>query len=95
MDIAISLYPIGEQIEALLAAPDEGPVVMVNLLRFKHEGDPPHENLSGEEAYTLYADEGDRPLFPKVEKTGTVPFFRDRVDGRGGVACACGGRRAA
>lgn len=35
----ISLYPTKEQIQALLADPAEGPVVMVNLLRFKPVGE--------------------------------------------------------
>ena len=43
----ISLYPTQEQIQALLADPAEGPVVMVNLLRFKP---------GGEAAYRRYAD---------------------------------------
>lgn len=43
----ISLYPTKEQIQALLADPAEGPVVMVNLLRFKP---------GGEAAYRRYAE---------------------------------------
>jgi uncharacterized protein (DUF1330 family) len=43
----IALYPTKEQIQALLADPAEGPVVMVNLLRFKP---------SSEAAYRRYAD---------------------------------------
>jgi uncharacterized protein (DUF1330 family) len=45
--VQISLYPTKEQIQALLADPTEGPVVMVNLLRFKP---------GGEAAYMRYAD---------------------------------------
>ena len=44
----ISLYPTPEQIQALLADPAEGPVVMLNLLRFKP---------GGEAAYQRYARE--------------------------------------
>ena len=43
----ISLYPTKEQIQALLADPTGGPVVMLNLLRFKP---------GGEVAYRRYAD---------------------------------------
>jgi len=43
----IALYPTQEQIQALLADPAPGPVVMVNLLRFKP---------GGEVAYRRYAD---------------------------------------
>ena len=42
----ISLYPTQEQLEALLADASDGPVVMVNLLRFKP---------GGEAAYRRYA----------------------------------------
>ena len=43
----LSLYPTKEQIQALLADPAEGPVMMVNLLRFKP---------GGEAAYMRYAE---------------------------------------
>jgi uncharacterized protein (DUF1330 family) len=44
--VQIALYPTKEQIEALLADPAPGPVVMVNLLRFR---------AGGEAAYRRYA----------------------------------------
>jgi uncharacterized protein (DUF1330 family) len=53
----MALYPTPEQIQALLSGPMDGPVVMVNLLRFKPKADAPDEGLSGEEAYRRYADE--------------------------------------
>ena len=43
----IALYPTREQIQALLADPTPGPVVMVNLLRFRP---------GGEAAYRRYAE---------------------------------------
>ncbi len=43
----IALYPTQEQIQALLADPDQTPVVMLNLLRFKP---------GAEAAYRRYAD---------------------------------------
>jgi len=51
----LAVYPNPSQIEALLAAPDDGPVVMVNLLRFKPRADAPDEDASGEEAYARYS----------------------------------------
>jgi len=45
--VQISLYPTREQLAALLADPTPGPVVMLNLLRFKPGGEP---------AYRRYAD---------------------------------------
>ncbi|MGH2784653.1 MAG: hypothetical protein ACRDJ1_05295 [Actinomycetota bacterium] len=51
MSVPIALYPTPEQFQALLAAPDDGPVVMVNLLRFQPSGDG-----AGEDEYRLYAE---------------------------------------
>lgn len=48
------IAPEPEQIEELLEGPAEGPVVMVNLLRFKDKADAPDEGLSGAEAYQKY-----------------------------------------
>jgi len=45
--VQIALYPTQEQIQTLLADPSDGPVVMLNLLRFKPGGEP---------AYLRYAD---------------------------------------
>jgi uncharacterized protein (DUF1330 family) len=45
--VQIALYPTRAQLEALLAEPSPGPVVMVNLLRFKPGGEP---------AYRRYAE---------------------------------------
>jgi uncharacterized protein (DUF1330 family) len=45
--VTISLYPTKEQLQALLADPTPGPVVMLNLLRFKP---------GGEAAYRRYAE---------------------------------------
>jgi uncharacterized protein (DUF1330 family) len=52
----IALYPTRQQLEALLASPDAGPVVMLNLLRFKERATAPDEGASGQEAYQRYAD---------------------------------------
>jgi uncharacterized protein (DUF1330 family) len=49
----MAIYPTPEQIRALLAGPDDQPVVMVNLLRFKPTADGGSE--SGEAAYQRYA----------------------------------------
>ena len=72
----ISLYPTKEQIQALLADPTEGPVVMVNLLRFKP---------GGEAAYQRYA----REMRKLVEGRGGRFVWSGRVTaqvvGDGGV----------
>jgi uncharacterized protein (DUF1330 family) len=51
----IAVYPKKEQLEALLASPEQGPVVMLNLLRFKARASAPDEGLTGQEAYQRYA----------------------------------------
>lgn len=50
----MAMYPTSEQIEALLAGPDDRPVVMLNLLRFKSRADG-DADLSGEASYERYA----------------------------------------
>jgi uncharacterized protein (DUF1330 family) len=45
--VTIALYPTKEQLQALLADPAPGPVVMLNLLRFEP---------GGEAAYRRYAE---------------------------------------
>jgi len=52
----IALYPKKEQLEALLKSPESGPVVMLNLLRFKARATAPDEGASGQEAYQRYGD---------------------------------------
>ncbi|MBY0399487.1 DUF1330 domain-containing protein [Myxococcota bacterium] len=52
----IALYPTKSQIETLLASPETGPVVMLNLLRFKDAASEPDDGMSGAEAYQRYAD---------------------------------------
>ena len=63
----IALYPTSEQIQALLADPDDGPVVMVNLLRFK--------SAAGQEEYRRYAEK----MIPFVESKGGRLIWSGRV----------------
>ena len=48
------IEPSADQIKQLLSLPDEGPVVMVNLLKFKPDG--------GAESYAEYAKAAMKPL---------------------------------
>ena len=75
MTNTIALYPTSEQIQALLSEPDDGPVVMVNLLRFKASADPPSANISGEEAYRRYAE----AMIAFVESKGGRLIWSGRV----------------
>ena len=72
----IALYPTSDQIQTLLTGPPDGPVVMVNLLRFKERADAPDEGMSGEEAYRRYADE----MIAFVESKGGRVIWSGRVD---------------
>jgi uncharacterized protein (DUF1330 family) len=72
MTNTIAQYPTSEQIRTLLAAPDDRPVVMLNLLRFKDEVD----GVSGEETYRRYAEK----MVPFVESRGGRVIWSGRVD---------------
>ncbi len=59
MQVVNALYPTAEQIPAFFGAPEDGPFVMVNLLRFKAKAeyaDGADGHLTGQEAYWRYAE---------------------------------------
>ena len=60
--------PTPEQLQRLAASTDDGPIVMLNLLRFKQQADGPFEgeNISGREAYERYAE----AVAPCLERVG-------------------------
>ncbi len=70
------IAPEPEQIEEMLKGPAEGPVVMVNLLRFKKEADAPDEGLSGQEAYGRYGAQ----MIRWVTSQGGRLIWSGRVD---------------
>ncbi|MBM4383467.1 MAG: DUF1330 domain-containing protein [Deltaproteobacteria bacterium] len=72
----IAVYPKKAQLEALLASPESGPVVMLNLLRFKAEATAPDDGSSGREAYMRYG-EAMRKL---VESRGGRFLWQGEVD---------------
>lgn len=51
----IASQPTPEQIQTLMEGPDDTPVVMLNLLKFKTRADGGNESMSGQESYGLYA----------------------------------------
>jgi uncharacterized protein (DUF1330 family) len=73
----ISVYPKPEQIAALLASTETGPVVMVNLLKFKDRADAPDTGMSGIDAYAKYAKE----MVGIVESGGGRMIWSGRVTG--------------
>ena len=72
----MAIYPTAEQIQALLTGPDDEPVVMVNLLRFKPRADAPDQGVSGAEAYARYGSE----MRKIVERHGGRIVWSGRVD---------------
>ena len=63
------IYPSEEQFRALASASFEGPVQMLNLLKFKERAeyeDGRETNLTGREAYALYAEK----MIPFVAEHG-------------------------
>lgn len=57
MNVANAVFPPAEQAAAFFGAAEDGPFVMVNLLRFKEHADYPDGSdaeLSGREAYARY-----------------------------------------
>lgn len=72
----MAIYPTPEQFQTLLASDDEGPVVMVNLLRFKPVADESEAGLSGQEAYQKYGD----AMIPFVESRGGRLIWSGRLN---------------
>jgi uncharacterized protein (DUF1330 family) len=51
----VSIYPNSSQLKVLAESTDDGPVVMLNLLRFKAMADGIDQGASGAEAYARYS----------------------------------------
>ncbi len=51
----ISQYPNPERLAAMMQSQEAGPVVMLNLLKFKETADAPDAGISGADAYAKYA----------------------------------------
>lgn len=49
------VHPTPEQLQSLTASDNDGPLVMLNLLRFKAMADGVDEGVSGAEAYARYS----------------------------------------
>jgi uncharacterized protein (DUF1330 family) len=60
MEVRNAVYPGPEQASAFFGGPEDGPFVMVNLLKFKDKAeyaDGSDDHLSGREAYERYGAE--------------------------------------
>ena len=79
MDYENSVFPNKEQLEGFGAPGADGPIYMVNLLKFKEKAeyeDGRDTQLSGEEAYGLYAEEVQKLLV----QVGGAGMFSARVE---------------
>ena len=79
MKVENKVTPNEEQINGFLEDPEVGPISMVNLLKYKEKAnydDGRNTNLSGEEAYGLYAAE----VINLVEKYGGEFLFAGKVN---------------
>lgn len=72
----MAIYPTPERIKQLMEGPQDQPVVMLNLLRFKPRADASREGETGQKAYMRYADEMRR----FVESRGGRFLWAGRVD---------------
>ncbi|MBM3670956.1 MAG: DUF1330 domain-containing protein [Actinobacteria bacterium] len=71
----MSISPNAEQFREFAAAPDEGPVVMLNLLKFKPAATGDSEK-SGEQEYRAYGD----VAVAMIEERGGSVIWAGRVD---------------
>ena len=79
MKVENKITPNEEQINGFLEDPEIGPISMVNLLKYKEKAiydDGRDTDLSGEEAYGLYAAE----VINLVEKYGGEFLFAGKVN---------------
>ena len=77
MQVGNKVYPNKEQIKGFLEPVSEGPICMVNLLKFKQKAeyeDGRDTDLTGREAYALY-EEGVKKLLQEIG--GGVGFEGD------------------
>lgn len=78
MKIENAVYPRGEQLAALVAQAGDGPIVMLNLLKFRERAvykDGRETNLTGREAYMLYGEQ----MAPHVVARGGKLHFQGAI----------------
>lgn len=74
MDVENAVYPTHSRVEALIANTSDGPVVMLNLLKFRVQAVYPDgrpSDLTGRQAYDLYA----APMQKVIEDGGGRVLF--------------------
>jgi uncharacterized protein (DUF1330 family) len=77
---ALDLYPSLQGLLGLLRRPNDVPVVMINLLRFKEWTEELGEGMTGFEAYGLYGE----GVLPLVQSYGCRMIWTGRVEAPSG-----------
>ena len=79
MDVVNKVAPTEEQMKGFLEPGREGPIYMLNLLKFKEKAeyaDGRETVLSGAEAYAIYGQE----VIQHLQKVGGAPMFSAGVE---------------
>ena len=79
MKVENSVIPTQEQMAGFMAPGPDGPISMVNLLKFKEKAeyaDGRETDLSGAEAYAIYGQE----VVHHLQKVGGAPMFSAGVE---------------
>lgn len=80
MHVTNAVTPSPEQLTTFFAAPDDGPFVMINLLKFREKAEYPDgsdAHLSGREAYTRYGI----AVQAELAKVGAKSHYAGMVSG--------------
>ena len=79
MEVVNKVAPTEEQMKGFLEPGREGPIYMLNLLKFKESAeyaDGRETDLSGAEAYAIYGQE----VIQHLQKVGGAPMFSAGVE---------------
>ena len=79
MEVENRVYPSEEQMRGFTDESGEGPIYMLNLLKFKERAEYPDgraTELTGAEAYAIYGAE----VVGHLAKVGGAPMFSARVE---------------
>ena len=79
MEVKNAVMPNEDQIKEFSEQGEDKPIYMVNLLKFKEKANYPDKratDLTGEEAYAIYAEE----VAGHLEKFGGKPLFGGEVE---------------
>lgn len=79
MEVVNKVMPSEEQLKGFVGPGHDGPIYMLNLLKFKDRAEYPdgrESNLTGAEAYAIYGQE----VVQHLAKVGGAPMFSAKVE---------------